>query len=207
MEVTSATTAFAPVVLGFFGLGTGYLIYGPQELFGFPRRDASVDASGIWGIWMAGFCQFVTGVYLLVALTWLESRRNSSSTPRDWPFSAYGIHWFAIGWNRYQGNDAHPNGLMPIPFAIILVLGVVVFFSAGVWPVGILFAGLTAVYVCEFFASFRIGARKSLTSGPHRVSTGENAIARLALVPRSRLHRTTPRSGRSDSPVSLPACG
>ena len=38
MYVTFATTTFAPVVLGFFGLGTGYLIYGPQELFGFPRR-------------------------------------------------------------------------------------------------------------------------------------------------------------------------
>lgn len=61
MEVTFATTAFAPVVLGFFGLGTGYLIYGPPELFGFPGRDASVDrASGIWSIWMPGFLQFVT---------------------------------------------------------------------------------------------------------------------------------------------------
>ena len=39
MDVTFATTTFVPVVLGFFGLGTGYLIYGPQELFGFPRRD------------------------------------------------------------------------------------------------------------------------------------------------------------------------
>jgi hypothetical protein len=27
MDVTFATTTFAPVVLGFFGLGTGYLIY------------------------------------------------------------------------------------------------------------------------------------------------------------------------------------
>jgi hypothetical protein len=35
MDVTFATTIFAPVVLGFFGLGTGYLIYGPQELFDF----------------------------------------------------------------------------------------------------------------------------------------------------------------------------
>jgi hypothetical protein len=36
MNVTFATTTFAPVVLGFFGLGTGYLIYRPQELFSFP---------------------------------------------------------------------------------------------------------------------------------------------------------------------------
>jgi hypothetical protein len=48
-------SAFPPLAVGFFGLGTGYLIYGPQELFGFPRRDQAVDAtSGIWGIWMPG---------------------------------------------------------------------------------------------------------------------------------------------------------
>jgi uncharacterized membrane protein len=47
---------------------------------------------------------------------------------------------------------------MAIAFTIISVLGMVVFFAAGAWPVGILFAGLTAIYVSEFFASFRIGA-------------------------------------------------
>ena len=160
MDVTFATTTFAPVVLGFFGLGTGYLIYGPQELFGFPRRDPSVDrATGIWGIWLPGFCQFITGVYLFVALTWLGSLKEPALYTAALAFSAYGIHWFALGWNRYQGNDARPTGLMAIAFTIISVLGMVVFFTAGAWPVGILFAGLTAIYVSEFFASFRIGAR------------------------------------------------
>jgi hypothetical protein len=175
MEITFAPTAFAPVVLGFFGLGTGYLIYGPQELFGFPRRDRSVDrASGIWGIWMPGFCQFVTGVYLFVALTWLGSLSQPILYTAALAFSAYGIHWFAIGWNRYQGNDARPNGLMSIAFTIISVLGVVVFFAAGAWPVGIVFAGLTAVYVCEFFASLGIGARTSLPSSQKGAPTSEN---------------------------------
>jgi hypothetical protein len=33
------------------GLGTGYLVYGPQELFGYPARNDSVDfATGVWGI-------------------------------------------------------------------------------------------------------------------------------------------------------------
>src|SRR5215831_15796506 len=41
------TSPFPPVALGFFGLGTGYLIYGPQELFGF--------GVGMWGIWMPWF--------------------------------------------------------------------------------------------------------------------------------------------------------
>jgi hypothetical protein len=47
----------------FFGLGTGYLIYGAQELFGLPERSGPVDLStGIWGIWMPGFMQFLTGI-------------------------------------------------------------------------------------------------------------------------------------------------
>ncbi|HEY2519610.1 MAG TPA: hypothetical protein VGJ19_05830, partial [Streptosporangiaceae bacterium] len=53
---------YPPLAVGFFGLGTGYLIYGPQELFGYPRRDERVDfATGMWGIWMPGFMQFITG--------------------------------------------------------------------------------------------------------------------------------------------------
>ena len=171
-----------PVVLGFFGLGTGYLIYGPQELFGFPRRDASVDrASGIWGIWMPGFCQFVTGVYLFVALTWLGSLNQPILYTAALAFSAYGIHWFAIGWNRYQGNDARPNGLMSIAFTILSVLGVVVFFAGGAWPVGILFAGLTAVYISEFFATFRIGARTSPPSALQGVTTDHHRSSAVSV--------------------------
>ncbi len=212
MDVTFATTTFAPIVLGFFGLGTGYLIYGPQELFGFPRRDASVDrATGIWGIWLPGFCQFVTGVYLFVALTWLGSLREPALYTAALAFSAYGIHWFALGWNRYQGNDARPTGLMAIPFTIISVLGMVVFFAAGAWPVGILFTGLTAVYVSEFFASFRIGARTGLSSSEQTALTNGNTgdapvtsgavgtVTRLApamrLAPAARLMRSPSNPG------------
>jgi hypothetical protein len=165
--VTFSVSAFAPVVLGFFGLGTGYLIYGPHELLGFPPRSPSVNrALGIWGIWMPGFCQFVTGVYLFVALTWLGSLKDPVLYTAALAFSAYGIHWFALGWNRYQGNDARPTGFMSIPFLIISILGVVVFFSAGAWPVAVLFIGLAVVYVCEFLASFRIGGRAAVTAAP-----------------------------------------
>jgi hypothetical protein len=73
MELTFATSAFPPLALGFFGLGTGYLIWGPQELFGWPRRDEPVDRSlGVWGIWMPGFCQFVTGIVLFIGLSWFQ---------------------------------------------------------------------------------------------------------------------------------------
>jgi hypothetical protein len=70
MNLNFASSAFAPLALGFFGLGTGYLIYGPQELLKWPHRDESVDrATGIWGVWLPGFCQFVTGVILFIGLT------------------------------------------------------------------------------------------------------------------------------------------
>ena len=58
MEVTFAASAFPLLAMGFFGLGTGYLIDGPQELAGWPERDERVDrATGVWGVWMPGFCQ------------------------------------------------------------------------------------------------------------------------------------------------------
>jgi hypothetical protein len=44
---------FPPLAVGFMGLGTGYLIYGTQELFGYPGRDDRVDFAT--GIWMPGF--------------------------------------------------------------------------------------------------------------------------------------------------------
>ena len=34
--VSFTQSVFPPLAMGFFGLATGYLIYGPQELFGFP---------------------------------------------------------------------------------------------------------------------------------------------------------------------------
>jgi hypothetical protein len=111
MDLSFATSAFPPLALGFFGLGTGYLIYGPQELFGFPKRDASVDRSvGVWGIWLPGFCQFVTGIILFVGMTWFNVFKDAPLYAAALAFSAYGIHWFAIGWNRYRQNDARVRG-------------------------------------------------------------------------------------------------
>ena len=155
MDVTFTASAFPPLALGFFGLGTGYLIYGPQELFGWPKRDERVDrATGVWGIWMPGFCQFLTGMILFVGLTWIQV--FSKSPPlymAALAFSAYGIHWFAIGWNRYRGNDARPQAGMCVAFMVISAMGATVFFAVGDWPVGLLFLGLFAVYFCDFFAS------------------------------------------------------
>jgi hypothetical protein len=156
--VNFSPSEFVPLALGFFGLGTGYLIYGPEELFGYPRRDRGVDiTTGIWGIWMPGFLQFVTGVLLFVGLTWFGSFTSQPLYMAALAFTAYGVHWWAIGMARAFGSDPRPNALMSIPFLVISILGAVVFFGADDNPVGALFVGLTVVYFCDFFAS--LGSR------------------------------------------------
>jgi len=173
MDVTFAASAFPPLALGFFGLGTGYLIYGPQELVGWPKRDVSVDrATGVWGLWLPGFCQFMSGVILFVGLTWFQV--FSGSPPlymAALAFSAYGIHWFAIGWNRHQGNDARTNAGMCVAFMVISAMGATVFFHVGDWPVGLLFLGLFAVYLADFFAAIGLKLAERLL-GLFHVLTG-----------------------------------
>jgi len=72
-------------------------------------------------------------------------------------FTAYGVHWWAIGMGRAFGADPVPNAFMSIAFTILSALGIVVFFHKGVdTPVAGLFIGLTLVYICDFFASLRI---------------------------------------------------
>lgn len=154
MLVHIASSPFAPVTLGLFGLGTGYLIWGPQELFNWPPRDESVDRStGVWGIWMPGFCQFLTSIYLFVGLTWFPVFHDPALYMAALAFGAYGIHWFALGYNRYKRTDPRPNVGMSVAFMVISALGATVFFLAGGWPVGVLFIGLFYVYLSDFFAS------------------------------------------------------
>ena len=152
--VSLPASPFPPLALGFFGLGTGYLIYGPQELLGFPRRDQSVDfGTGMWGIWMPGFMQFLTGTYLFLGLTLFGTFKAAPLYMAALAFTAYGVHWFAIGWNRLRQADPRVNVGMAVAFTVISVLGIIVFFKAGDAPVGGLFIGLTGVYVTDFFAS------------------------------------------------------
>jgi hypothetical protein len=152
--ISFATSKFAPLAVGFFGLGTGYLIYGPQELLGLPRRSRKVDLStGIWGIWMPGFMQFLTGVWLFVGLTWFDSFKDPLLYGAALAFTAYGVHWFAIGMGRAFGGDPRPNAGMCVAFALISALGIVIFFKGHDAPVGGLFIGLTCIYVADFFAS------------------------------------------------------
>jgi hypothetical protein len=138
------------------GLGTGYLIYGPQELFGYPKRDERVDfATGMWGIWMPGFMQFITGIYLFAGLTLFGTFTAPALYMAALAFTAYGVHWFAIGWNRLRRADARVNVGMTVGSTLISVLGIIVFFKSGDDPVGGLLINLTCIYMSDFFASIK----------------------------------------------------
>lgn len=159
--ITFAESSLVPLALGFFGLSTGYLIYGPQELFGMSLKNRGLDvATGIWGIWMPGFMQFLAGTYLWVGLLWFHTFREPPLYMAALAFTAYGVHWFSLGLGRALGGDARTNGFMSVAFASISALGIVVFFHNGDNPVGGLFIGLTGVYVAEFFASLCVRAEQ-----------------------------------------------
>jgi hypothetical protein len=105
-------------------------------------------------VWLPGFMQFVTGVLLFVGLTWCRSFKAPPLYMAALAFSAYGIHWFAIGWTRMRGGDARVMTGMAIGFLSISALGALVFFKATDNPVGGLFVGLFLVYVAELRVSF-----------------------------------------------------
>lgn len=154
---------YVPLGLAFFGLGTGYLIYGPQEFLGYPARDEKVDfANGVWGIWMPGFCQFVNGLILLIGLSWFHVFHGAPLYAAGILTSVFGIHWFAMGHIRMRGGDPRPGGFMAVAFFLVSLLGFIVFMRAGDWPVWLLFIGLMAIYLVDFFVSFGIGMPGSL---------------------------------------------
>jgi hypothetical protein len=92
---TFASSPFVPVAIGFFGLGTGYFIWGGQALFGFPKSSPEVNRTlGLWGFWMPGFMQFLTGIFLLTGLTWFNVFGKAAPLyMAGLAFTAYGIHW------------------------------------------------------------------------------------------------------------------
>lgn len=148
---TLASSPFWPVAIGFFGLGTGYFIWGGQALFGFPKPSPEVNRTmGMWGFWMPGFMQFITGVYLVVGMTWFGVFDNAAPLyMAGLAFTAYGIHWFAMAHRRYINSSAEPDGWMAIAFLFVSLLGIDVFLKAGDIPVMIVFIGLALIYATE----------------------------------------------------------
>lgn len=181
-EVEFSVSQFVPLALGFFGLGTGYLIYGPEELFRLPSRNRAVDlTTGLWGIWMPGFLQFITGIYLFAGLTWFHSFRDKPLYMAALAFTAYGVHWWAIGMARALGGDPRPNGFMAIAFIVLSALGATVFFKADDVPVALLFVGLTAVYVSDFFASLFQQQPAGTGAPPKPIPTAVGELGERAL--------------------------
>jgi hypothetical protein len=173
-EAQFAQSAFVPIAIGFFGLATGYFIWGGQALFGFPKATPEVNRSiGMWGFWMPGFMQFITGVYLMVGMTWFGVFAKSAPLyMAALAFTAYGIHWFAMAHRRYIGSSADADGWMAIAFLIISILGVVVFILDNDIPVAIVFIGLSLIYLTEIPARFASSTAASRTVGLWQVLTG-----------------------------------
>ena len=164
VDVVFDSSKFWPVAIGFFGLGTGYLVNGGQALFQVPGGNRETDKSvAMWTFWMAGFMQFITGVYITVGLTWFGVFKDAAPLyTAALAFTAYGVHWFAVSHRRYIGSSAVPEGWMAIAFTLISILGLIAFRAAGDIPVAILFFGLTLVYLTEIptrFLSWSLGAR------------------------------------------------
>lgn len=174
-----AIAALLPVALGFFGLGTGYLIFGPYEFFGFPKEksEALNHSLGQWGIWMPGFLQFVTGILLWLGVTLFPSAYGSAdghtiAYMAALAFTAYGVHWFALGYNKYKGADARVDGFMAFAFLWISITGAVAFFSVSDNPVGVLFVLLALVYISDIPASLFESKMWTRIKGVFHIITG-----------------------------------
>jgi hypothetical protein len=121
---------------------------------------------------MPGFCQFFSGAILFIGLTWLQVFTKSPPLyMAALAFSAYGIHWFALGWNRYRGNDSRTSAGMCVAFMVLSAAGATVFFKVADWPVGLLFVGLFAIYFSDFFASIGLALGERAV-GLFRLATG-----------------------------------
>jgi hypothetical protein len=141
MHVSTITSSpFVPIAIGFFGLGIGYFIWGGQALFAFPRTVPKVDRTlGLWGFWMPGFMQLLTGIYLLTGLTWFNVFRNAAHLSlAGLAFTAYGIHWFAMARRRYRNSGTQLDDWIAIAFLFLSLLGIDVFRRSGDIPVMII---------------------------------------------------------------------
>jgi hypothetical protein len=157
-EISLAPSVFVPVAIGFFGLAVGYFVWGGQALFGFPKDTPEVNRTmGLWGFWMPGFMQFITGVYLTVGLSWFGVfEKCPPQYMAAVAFTAYGIHWIALAYRRYLGASSEPDAWMAIPFLLLSILGAIVFAAAGSMPVVILFVGVALIYVTEIPTRFGV---------------------------------------------------
>jgi hypothetical protein len=154
-------SAFVPLALGFFGVATGYLIWGGSALFGVPAGQDTPEVRkslGLWGMSMPGLLPLLTGLWLFTGLTLFNVFSQSPALyMAALAFTAYGVHWLVLGYKRYMGISAGADGWMAIAYFVLSVLGVVVFLSGPHRdvPVAILFVIFALVYLFE--APTRLG--------------------------------------------------
>jgi hypothetical protein len=164
-------SVYVPLAIGFFGLGTGYFVWGGQELFGWPKASPEVDKSmGMWGFWMPGFMQLVAGTYIFVGLTWFQVFKGAPLYMAGLAFTAYGVHWFAMGHRRFIQSDSSPDAWMSLAYILLSLLGLLVFASAGDVPVALIFLGLLLVYISDALWKFNIVKTSKLIGFWHCVT-------------------------------------
>ncbi|WP_338598302.1 hypothetical protein V6M85_07035 [Sulfolobus tengchongensis] len=102
---------------------------------------------------MPGFMQFITGLILWIYITLFNISTSNAIYMAAVAFTAYGVHWFAMGLNKHYGGDTRVDGYMAIAFLWLSIIGAFVFYKVGDIPVGILFTLLTLVYISDIPAS------------------------------------------------------
>jgi hypothetical protein len=63
--------------------------------------------------------QFITGVYLLIELTWFNVFGDVAPLLAGLAFTVYCIHWFAMAHRRYIEATAGPDGWVAIAFLFL----------------------------------------------------------------------------------------
>jgi hypothetical protein len=66
-------------------------------------------------VWMPGFLPFVTGILLFVGLTWFGSFGEPPLYMAALAFTAYGVHWFAIGLGNGGSDHTQCRRLVAAP--------------------------------------------------------------------------------------------
>jgi hypothetical protein len=168
-------SALPPLAVGLFGLGVGYFVWGGHALTGWPKdkKPGFDQTMGLWGMWLPGFCQFITGVWLFTGLTIFNAFQGSPFLyMAALAFTVFGIHWFVMGGRRFLSADPRPDAFMAIAFLWLSITGAYVFFNVPDIPVAIVFVLLTAIYASEAVARFsgsqlweRIVAAFQVTNG------------------------------------------
>jgi hypothetical protein len=120
--VSLPESPFPPLAVGSWVSGLAILSMARRSFSAIrPAMTALTSPPACGGIWMPGFMQFIAGVYLFLGLTLFGTFRTPSLYMAALAFTSYGVHWFALGWNRLRGTDPRVNVGMTIAFPSVCV--------------------------------------------------------------------------------------